>query len=225
MDENLSVALISALAEIWSTIQKHHPDVPPVVLLPAPAQRGRMNVLGHFAALRWRSKKEKGGNYHEVVVVAEHLNRSAESVTETLLHEAAHAMNFARGIKDCTKSQYHNLRYKVAAEEVGLVVEQVRHYGWALTSMPVETVFRYRKEILALESVLVHRHTVRIAAATKGDKDGDDEGDEGRDTKPIGRLRKATCSCSPSFIIRVSRKTIEETTILCGSCGEPFRIV
>ena len=127
MDERLSVGLIAALARVWTSIRSKHPAVPGVVILAAPGARDQPRVLGHFAALRWSAKENSGKALHEVVVVAEYLNRPAEDVVETLLHEAAHAMNFDRGIKDCSRSQYHNARFKVAAEEVGLTVEQVPH--------------------------------------------------------------------------------------------------
>ena len=56
MDERTSVRLIEALSRVWTKIRIRHPDVPPVVLLAAPAPRGEMRVLGHFAALRWSGR-------------------------------------------------------------------------------------------------------------------------------------------------------------------------
>lgn len=73
-----TLALIEALMDVWLAIRAYHPGVPDVVLLPAPAERGQGNVLGHFAALRWNTRKEKQKQLHEVVVVAEHLNRPPE---------------------------------------------------------------------------------------------------------------------------------------------------
>jgi len=227
MDEHISVALIEALAAVWSTIRRHHPDVPGVVLLPAPAQRGGENVLGHFAALRWSAREERGQLWHEVVVVAEHLNRAAADIAETLLHEAAHALNCARGIKDCSASQYHNARFRDAAQEVGLAVERVEHYGFAKTSLTRSTTARYAAEIAALEHVLVHRRSARraIPATTGGNNNGkeDTEGPRSGPASPAGRSRKAVCACL--FIIRVSRATLAATTIRCETCGEVFRLV
>ena len=59
-DEQASVLLIQALADVWKSIRDRHPAVPGVVLLAAPAQRGGLNVLGHFAALRWSARKKEG---------------------------------------------------------------------------------------------------------------------------------------------------------------------
>lgn len=201
MSDSYAVRLIRALSVCWSSIQHQHPDVPDVVLLPAPAQKGR-RMLGHFAALRWTSSNSE--DLHEVAVVAEYLDRSAEFVFETLLHEAAHARNFALGVRDCSTSQYHNGHFKSSAELLGLNVERVDHYGWALTSLTKETTERFQLEIAGLASVLIHR---RGRSSTR--------------TRSRSRSRKATCACP--FIIRASRSVLQQTQIICGTCDEPFR--
>lgn len=212
--EHTSLQLISALTAVWAAIRRQHPAVPPVVLLPAPAHRDQMNVLGHFAALRWSGRRE-GEELHEVVVVAEHLSRPAEEVAEALLHEAAHALNFERRIKDCSKNQYHNRRFKEAAEELGLDVAQIPHYGFARTMLRPETTARYAAEIALLKDVLIHRRAMLNLPRGPGPPEDDDQ--------PGSRSRKATCGCP--FIIRVAKRTIDATTIRCDTCGEPFRLV
>lgn len=224
MDEQSSVVLIQALAAVWATIRRFSPDVPGVVLLPAPAPPGRRgrNVLGYFAPLRWRVRGDEGTQMHEVVVVAEHLNRGAEDVIETLLHEAAHAMNFARGIKDCTASQYHNRRFAEAAKEVGLEATQVKHYGFALTRMLPETAERYREHIAWLDAVLMHRRSWFTGTPTTGGK-GTTGGSGTSADKPKSRYLKATCQCG--FNIRAARSTFDSTVIRCESCDSPFERV
>lgn len=225
MDEQSSVDLIVALARVWAAVRKRHPDVPGVVLLPAPNPHKDNNVLGHFAALRWSPRKSPGSTLvHEVVVVAEHLNRSPADIVETLLHEAAHAMNFERGIKDCSStSQYHNQHFKAAAEELGLTVSQVRHYGFAMTMLLPDTAALYEAETEALAAVLMHRRSItRAPSAPPGPSppgNVDNAGDDKEDNKE-GRMKKAVCSCG--FIIRASRKVLASTTISCGRCAEPF---
>lgn len=156
-----------------------------------------------------------------MLVVAEHLNRNPADIVETLLHESAHALNFARGIKDCSRNQYHNRRFKEAAEEVGLLVEQVPHYGFALTQLRPDTFTRYEEDIKQLAEVLVHRARplapttgTGMTTGTTGDTDSDD--------KHTSRNRKAICACP--FIIRVSKSTLTQTTIRCESCGEGFKL-
>ncbi len=225
MADHAAVALTLALAHVWATIRIFHPGVPDVVLLPVPNPHGQRNVLGHFAALRWQPRlNPENARIHEVVVVAEHLNRSADDVVLTLLHEAAHALNFERGIRDCSRSQYHNQRFKAAAEEVGLDVTQVPHYGFAFTTMPAETKSRYMAEITGLSAVLIHRQSERsaMAGATGSDKQDGDADDLDNDNKDTGgRYKKACCSCPLN--IRVSRKVMATTVIRCETCGEAFQ--
>lgn len=220
MHERLSVVLIEALTRIWSRIRVHHPEVPGVMLLAAPSLRRDLSALGHFAPLRWRHKEKGGVHYHEVVVVAEHLDRNPADIVETLLHEAAHALNFARGIKDCTASQYHNQRFKSAAEELGLTVEQVPHYGFALTGLKPDTITRYEEDIKQLAEVVIHR--AKPVAPTAGTDTTPGTGEDTDDDKPASRNRKATCACP--FIIRVSKSTLTQTTIRCESCGKVFTL-
>ena len=225
MDEQASVDLITALAGIWTEIRRLHTDVPGAVILPAPAPKGRSNVLGHFAALRWQPRDQEGVLIHEVVVVAEHLNRSPEDVLETLLHEAAHAMNFARSIKDCSASQYHNRKFKDAAEALGLVVSQLAHYGFAHTKLGEGTAQRYKAPTERLTEVLVHRRAFwrRVPPPPKGPPGvSTPTGPDGPTKGPARttRNRKATCKCG--YIIRASRKVLSSTTIRCESCGEAF---
>jgi hypothetical protein len=230
MDELVGVDLVKALAAIWAAIRAKHPDVPNVVLLPAPNPHSNANVLGHFAALRWSAKHQGSASVqHEVIVVAEHLDRTPQDVVATLLHEAAHALNFQRGIKDCSKNQYHNRHFENAAKELGLTVSQVPHYGFALTQLPHETAAVYESETKALQAVLIHRRAITaVTAPPTKPKNGDDnkEDDQGEEEDPNNnktRLKKATCQCP--FIIRASRKVLAATTITCGRCGGSFEFV
>lgn len=221
MDERVSVILIEALANAWSKIRSRHPTVPGVVLLAAPAARDRQNVLGHFAALRWRTKAKGEKLFHEVVVVAEHLDRPAEEIMETLLHEAAHAMNFELGVRDCSASQYHNKYFRLAARALGLEVTQVQHYGYALTSLPLGTAKTYEEEINILRVALICRRGPGFLVIGTGGSLPPRDGNDG-DGRSSSRSRKAVCGCP--FIIRVSRKTLDNTTIRCESCGQEFRL-
>lgn len=221
METDASVALIRALSDVWTSIRLRHPDVPPVVLLPAPALR--RGVLGHFAPLRWSPRRENGALLHEVVVVGEHLDRAPGDIVETLLHEAAHAMNFERGIRDCSASQYHNQKFQAAAEEIGLAVAKMPHYGFALTAMTPVTTRRYEDVTHELTEVLLHRRSFLLGVKTpSGGAKGDSTTTDKNDDSTRGRNRKAVCACNPPFIIRASKKTLTDTTVRCDRCGDPF---
>ena len=220
MHERTSVVLIEALTRIWSRIRVYHPEVPGVMLLAAPSPRGDLSVLGHFAPLRWRGKKQEGSHHHEVVVVAEHLDRNPADIVGTLIHEAAHALNFEKGISDCTRSQYHNQHFKTAATVLGLTVEQVRHYGYAITRLTPETEARYHEDIQHLSDILIHR--AKPVTTLGPAPSGGNTPEKGQEDKPTSRLRKATCPCS--FIIRVAKSTMDQTVIRCDTCGDPFQL-
>lgn len=227
-----AVRLVEALSVAWGAIRATHREVPPVMLLPAPSRRA--GVLGHFAALRWVPKK--GDRLHEVVVTAEYLDRKPDAVFETLLHEAAHALNHVRGLSDCSASQYHNAHFQRAAEELGLRVERVEHYGFAETSLRLDTKQHYASAIHALGEALVARvgGRPRVSGGGRGDgppRGGKSGGRTGRheaapnddadvEERPGSRLVKATCECG--HIIRASRKVLEATVIRCESCDSAF---
>lgn len=111
---------------------------------------------------------------------------------------------------------------------VSLEVEQVPHYGFAKTAMTEKTIANYAVEISNLGDALVHRRKPIIITKPAPPKDGSrDEPDDERnntDDAPASRHLKAVCRCNPPFIIRVSRRTLSETRIVCEKCGEGFGI-
>lgn len=224
-DDDYSLRLIAALTVLWNAIRARHPSVPAVVLLPAPSIARKMNVLGHFAPLRWKGRRSNDDRLHEVLVVAEHLDRGAEEVLDTLLHEAAHAANHEQGVRDCSRSQYHNRSFRTMAESLGLEVRQVPHYGHAQTSLPAATAALYAGELAKLREVLIsRRRPIALATGGAGGVDtpsGDDESEP--EDGPRSRHLKATCACP--LVIRASKKTLTGTVIRCETCGEPFRAV
>lgn len=75
-----------------------------------------------------------GEEYYEINMCAEHMRRPFEEVCGTLIHEMAHLYNLMHDVKDCGPGQYHNGKFKKAAEEHGLVVEKTK-YGWSKTTL------------------------------------------------------------------------------------------
>ena len=204
LDESVGVRLITTLTGIWSRIRVQHPEVPPVVVVFL-ARGNRTRTVGHFAALRWRVRDGDDGLMHEVCVTTEYLYRAAEDVLELLLHEAAHALNFARGVHDCSStSQYHNRRFRDAAVELGLVVTNDHTYGFHSTTLGPDTAQAYAAEVESLREALLHRE---------------------RQNRYWARPRRensivAACACG--YRVRASKKTFAATTLMCNTCGEPF---
>lgn len=97
-------------------------------------ESGRKNALGWYGKGFW-SDKTCGGSACEINISAEHMNRSADSILETLLHEMAHLYNSVKKIRDVSSGQYHNKKFKTAAELFGLTVEKGGTRGWAWTTL------------------------------------------------------------------------------------------
>lgn len=127
----------------------------------------KKSSLGHFWAEVWvdengEQKQEEGAGQevekkkivkeNEINISADYLNKGADEVLHTLLHEMAHLKNYQEGIKDCNDQGRHNKDFKKAAEHFGLMVEQAGHKGWAdtsLTSISQEAIekFKPRREV------------------------------------------------------------------------------
>lgn len=206
MSQNEGIRLLQTLDSVWQAIRAAHPEVPPVLLLAAPSQR-QHGPWGHFAALRWQHRTD--GKLHEVAVFAEYLDQGPQHLLELLIHEAAHACNYVRGIKDCSASQYHNRAFKKTAEELGLEVERMGHRGFAETRLRPETATRFGRQVLQLgEEIRAFRRwsrrSVNVGVQT-----------------PSSRNLRASCDCG--FLIRVARSTLAATQITCSQCRRPFR--
>jgi len=210
--DRLSGEITKGLGRAWAAIRRRHPDLPPAVVVLASGREGAaLSKWGHWGESRWRVAGELAG---EVLVAGELLAPGAgntpgapveERVLEVLLHEAAHAIATARGIRDTSRGgRYHNARYKALAEEVGLTCEETMH-GWALTELPRETAQKYSSELEALREVLRgYRH--------------DDSPGRREKQKPTRVL--AACGCDRR--IYVARSVLEAGPITCGLCDEEF---
>lgn len=76
---------------------------------------------------------------YEINICAEYLNRGVKALAETMLHEMVHLDNVNKGIQDTSNNGfYHNVKYKKAAEQHGLIVEKDNKYGWCRTELNAE---------------------------------------------------------------------------------------
>src|SRR5437016_11286201 len=82
-------------------------------------------------------------------------------------HEAAHTIASRRGIKDTSRQgRYHNRRFRMLAEEVGLEGERDPERGWPLMVLSEEAKAAYRDTVAQLEDVLAGRPGPQDRAAT-----------------------------------------------------------
>lgn len=203
LDRDLAgAALLSALGCCWNAIRQcaAH-ELPEVVLVAAPMG----GALGSFTPLRWFPRKGNGALLHEVMVSVDSLALGPEETLATLLHEAAHSLNWLHNVADCSRSQYHNSYFAERAATLGLTVTRIPHYGLAQTSLAPGTAGKYADLLALLDAVLVHRA-------------------DGVDTPKVTEARYLRGVCACPFVIRLSRRTLCSTVIRCERCGQAFRV-
>ena len=197
--------IIKVLEETWLEIRRWNPEIPPVVIIIASGTDGKHPRWGHHAPGRWNVAGEQ---LTEIMISGEGLRRTAREVLATLLHEAAHALAHARGIKDTSRQgRYHNTKFKACAEEVGLAVEHDDNFGWSVTTLTPATELAYASQLQALtDAMTLWRH----GETTTGPK-----------TRRNTNLIAAICPCGRS--IRVAASTLAEAPITCQACDQDFQ--
>ena len=108
----------------------------PVILIQT---SGKRHAYGWCTVNKvWNSNEE---HYYEISIAAEYLQRPIQEVFATLLHEMVHLYNAIHEIKDTTNNySYHNKRFKIEAENRGLIIEHSAKYGWTLTTLNEEAI-------------------------------------------------------------------------------------
>ena len=197
--------ILKVLEDTWLEIRRWHPEIPSVVIIIASGTDGKQTRLGHHAPGRWNVAGEQRT---EIMISGEGLRRSSAEVLGTLLHEAAHALAHARGIKDTSRQgRYHNKHFKTCAEELGLTVEHDDRNGWSASTITSVTHTAYAHQLDALtEATTLWRHGETITGAAPR-----------RNTNFIA----AICPCGRS--IRVAASTLAEAPIICLACGGKFQ--
>lgn len=160
-------------------------------------------VHGYFTPWTpWASANE---TFHEIFIAI--AKREAREVLGTLLHETAHSIDNAEGVKGVSGDGYHNQKFKTRAESLGLTITQVPRIGFSKTSVSDECATRWAEPLRLIEEAL------RLTA----DNDG-------VTAKPKGRnknLPVAKCECGES--IRLSLKTLEKCKPICQECKTEFK--
>jgi hypothetical protein len=93
----------------------------------------RSGNLGWFTLDKvWKNQITEDRRY-EINICAEYLNGEIYQIVDTLQHETVHYANKMSDIKDCN-GQVHNKKFRNLAEQVGLIVEKSKKYGYGHTS-------------------------------------------------------------------------------------------
>jgi len=213
-------ALVAACEAAWTDIQRHHPELPPaVIVLGTGVQGGRLVKLGHWWQSQWVADGSARG---EVLLAGEALHLPPEQVLEILVHEAAHGINCARGVKDTSRGgRYHNQKFKATATEVGLRVQRMDPYGWARTTLRPETIERYAESIATIgEHLRIARALPRRAIEGINGQGRDEDGAGGeRETR---KSPAAECGCGRKMRMAVS--VLAKGPVVCGVCETEFSL-
>lgn len=219
-------AVVSACEAAWAEIRTHHPALPEaVMILGSGVERGRLVKLGHWWGGRWLADGQVRG---EVLLAGEALHLPADQVFEVLLHEAAHGLNAAAGVKDTSRGgRYHNQQFAESARRVLLHVRATPPYGLAGTTLTPEARERYGPTIERLgEEIRIARTLGRgvvagVEGAGSGGTGGGGAGREGDETggKARGSLA-ASCGCGRK--LRMAPSVLAKGPVLCGVCGNEF---
>lgn len=153
--------LLLALDGIYASLRADHPDLPRALVTveePHPAVTARVACWrpGPFvtAAGSFEGRIAFGypSAHRDVPKVL--FTSPGELVMEVVVHEAAHALATARAIKDTSRGgTWHNERYKLLAEELGLMVSKTKHGGWDSTMPGPALVTRFRRQLAQLDNV------------------------------------------------------------------------
>jgi DnaJ domain len=204
-DARTASLLVQVLEEVWLAIRRRHPQIPAVVIILASGTETRQPRWGHFASARWYVEHSERA---EVMISGEALRLTPAEVLAVILHEAAHALAHARGIKDTSRQgRYHNKQFKTCAEELGLIVVHDDRNGWSASTLTHDTEYAYEAQLTALaEAMTLWRRSETTTGPT---------------TRRNTNLIAAACSCGRS--IRVAASTLAEAPITCQACDGDFQ--
>jgi hypothetical protein len=197
--------ILKVLEDIWMEIRRRHPEIPQAVIIIASGTDRKQTRFGHHAPGRWTVAGEQRP---EIMISGEGLRRTPREVLGTLLHEAAHALAFERGIKDTSRQgRYHNKQFKTLAEELGLTTEHDDRIGWSVTTVTDPTARGYAAHLDTLTAAMtLWRHG---------------ETPTGPTTRRNTNLIAAACSCGRN--IRIAASTLAEAPITCQACNGHFQ--
>lgn len=219
-DDPVSSALVAACEQAWADIKAHHPELPnAVIVLGTGMKGGRLVKLGHWWQSQWIAD---GQARAEVLLAGEALHLPADDVVEILLHEAAHGVNSARGVKDTSRGgRYHNERFKQTAEEVGLRVERMDPYGWAKTSLTPVSRERYGPTI---DQIREHLRIARTLPANLRRTGAEAEGgnETGTSNEREGKAKNPAAQCGCGRKMRMADSVLAQGPVRCGLCETEF---
>jgi hypothetical protein len=222
--------VVKLIERVWDRIRADHPELPEVVVTTG---SGEGVKWGHFRPESWKLA-EAEGRLHEFFLASEALAKGPAQVLQTTIHEAAHTLSKARGIKDTSRQgRWHNAAFKKAAEELGLehkAASADKSHGFSFVTLTAATKAKYADLLAELEQELKLTGLLPLWMGGS-DQDEDERGGEkitGKPTKTEGEGEtksgpvKAVCDCEEPVIIRISQKVMDMGVVRCDGCESLF---
>ena len=227
--------IITALEQAWAAIRDQHPEIPDVVIVTGAGSNQKgipegYRLQGHHWPERWITDPAEP-RMPELFVAGELLAAGGRAVVEVMLHEAAHALAVARGIKDTSSegNRYHNKRFVALGVELGLrgPDRPEKVIGWSDCQITDETAADYTDVISAIDTARLPflpggRLVTGGGNGQGGGEDGEDGQDEGKPKKRGGRHDAVECKCELPRKLHITPKQREVGPIICGVCHAPF---
>lgn len=228
---DLSPAVL-AIEKAYARLQKDHPDVPHATIVVKRDERawGHTTVANVFGP-----QGSPEPDRLEIMISAENLARGARSVAATLIHEAAHARNLAKGVLDSDVNGRHNRAFADSAEHLGLTVAQAGWRGWTDTALSDEGAHRHRVMLNMIErglakSAQAHAPRALNVTPTSDGPQGAGATVTGTGTVTIQpprkrgnrNLLKAECACG--FSMRISQGALSASRPKCSKCRQVFKV-
>ena len=209
--------IVTVLNKAWDAIQRNHAEVPHVMITTGRRRhKSESATRGSHCADQWHVDG-KDGRYAEVWISGERLSEGGAAVMQTLLHEAAHALARARGVKDTSnRNRYHNTKFVQLAEELGLegpTESAGPAMGYSDCTITKKTAETYDYEINKLDEACKS-----FVAPSMGEE-----------KKPKKAQPKAHCQCpegdneigwTKKFETKLQNTGLPP--ILCGICRQAF---
>jgi hypothetical protein len=213
------LALRGAMRGVLERASEHLPELRACLdeVLTVVGDTRSQRTLGGFAKERWRL--DSGSVLHQIFVSGKHLSSDPEEVAHTLVHELAHLLAHVRGLRDCSnRGRYHNRRFKVCAEELGLIVRRGSQHGFYTEGLSARLREHLAAEIASLSRALIIRiNDEPVSLATSSAANSPVERTTNRK-----KYISAVCECAPPRVIRVALGYWMDETVGCFLCRRFF---
>ncbi|MEV7425169.1 hypothetical protein [Streptomyces sp. NPDC091212] len=201
--------LLQSLHAVWEHLRTELPDLPDARISVSPGK----STPDH----RWdRLSLDTDGVVVGLVMSAATLTDGPDAVVSAVLHEAAHVLCWVRKTPDTTmRGGYHNQKYLVAAEEVGLHWgpndKRGSSRGYYVTELSEHAKHRHADDLTDLAAAIPQALPHLVSPPSS----------KAQRTERIA----LACSCEPARRMLMFGRVAAQGPVLCGVCNQPFKPV